>query len=185
MKIATIIGSLRAGSNHRAMFNFLAANPPAGVEFVEVDISTFNVYNGDVEAKGVPQDVRKASDIIHSSDGVLFFVPEYNYSMSGATKNAIDWISRVTQESTKTHAFALKPAGMISGGGGGRGLRAQANLRQAGVFLRLDFLALPEAMVNFFDSPKFTDGKLTDEATQNEIIKYATALKDHIISRRK
>jgi chromate reductase len=178
--IATFIGSLRKASSHRAMFNYAQQAAKAhGIELREVDISNFTLYNSDVEATGIPADVTAAAKAVETADALLFFSPEYNYSITGVLKNAIDWISRTPRVTPVPMAspFFRKTAGVISGGGGFKGLRSQVTLRQIGVFLQLDFMPLPEVGVALFEGQKIVDGKLVDPTTQKAIDDYVLALK--------
>jgi len=96
-KVVLISGSLRKMSTNTAAIKY-AANllPKDKFTFELLDYSDFTPYNGDVEeSKGVPENVKAVYAKIKAADAVIFGCPEYNYSVSGALKNMIDWVSRV------------------------------------------------------------------------------------------
>jgi NAD(P)H-dependent FMN reductase len=94
-KLVGISGSLRAGSYNTALLNAAAALAPEGVDFAIGTIRGIPVYDGDVETnEGIPAAVTALKDVIAGSDGVLLVTPEYNNSIPGAFKNAIDWTTR-------------------------------------------------------------------------------------------
>jgi len=102
--------------------------------------------------------VQAAQQKILAADGVVFASPEYNYSVSGVLKNAIDWLSRLTPQ-----PFAGKPMAVFGASGGPLGTaRAQYHLRQMMVFLDGRFVNKPEVMIGAAQT-KFVDGKFTDE----------------------
>src|SRR4051812_33896855 len=115
MKILILIGSLRKNSWNRKLavaYQELAASIGASssgssggsgasaddVEFVEGRFDTFPLYSEDIQSAGFPPDVLKLGEQIRSSDAVLFISPEYNYSVPGVLKNALDWISRLPNQ---------------------------------------------------------------------------------------
>ena len=114
------------------------------------DISQIPIFNQDLEGDKTPDSVLTLKKQISESNAVLFCCPEYNYSIPGVLKNAIDWASR----GVNGNAFAGKAAGVMSAGGGNGGSRAQYHLRQIGVFLDLHFLNKPEVTINWFAPPQ-------------------------------
>lgn len=130
--------------------------------------------NTDLEVQGTyPPAVEAFRAKIQEADSVLFASPEYNYSVTGPLKNAIDWASR------PPNVWAGKSAAIVSAGGGFGGGRAQYHLRQIGVFLDLHFINKPEFYLNAFQPPaKFdSDGNLIDEAAKEKLKEVLLALK--------
>ena len=97
--LAAIIGSLRADSFNRAVFEAAVQRTPDGHDLTELDISSVPFYDGDVEAAGDPAPVAALKRGVSEADGLVIFTPEYNRSVPAVTKNAIDWLSRLPGES--------------------------------------------------------------------------------------
>ena len=102
--VITICGSLRKGSLNRMLANTLPALAPAGMNIKASPTIEMPLYNADVQAAGWPPAAVALSDAIRAADGVIIVTPEYNYSMPGGLKNAIDWVSRIQDQ-----PFANKP----------------------------------------------------------------------------
>ena len=94
ISVLAICGSLRAGSYNRAALRTAIELKPPGMTIETADIGSFPLYNEDVRAQGFPPPVEKLRQQIKEADALLFATPEYNYSISGVLKNAIDWASR-------------------------------------------------------------------------------------------
>jgi len=157
IKLVAFCGSLRKGSfNRLALQAFIERLPQgASVETIEID---WPLYDADIQAQGFPDKVQAAQKAMLAADGIVFASPEYNYSVSGVLKNAIDWLSRMTPQ-----PFAGKPMAVFGASGGPLGTaRAQYHLRQMMVFLDGRFVNKPEVMIGAAPS-KFADGKFTDE----------------------
>ncbi len=166
-----ISGSLRkASTNTMLMRN--AAQIFGADTFIEGDIN-FPLYNGDLEeASGIPDAVQTLADQIASADAVIIATPEYNKAISGALKNALDWVSR-----TKGGPWNGKPVAIMSAAAGrAGGERSQFSLRLAMMAFRPHLLQGPEVLVanssNAFDA----DGKLQGEM----YIKLLTTLMDDL-----
>jgi chromate reductase len=162
--VITICGSLRKGSFNRIVMNALPALAPAGMSIKEAPpFSEFPLYNADIQnSTGFPAPVNTLVDAIRAADGVIFCTPEYNFSIPGALKNAIDWVSRVQNQ-----PFAGKPIALTSASPGPvGGARVQYDLRKCMVFLDALTLNKPEIFVNNCAS-RLDDktGKIADEAT--------------------
>ncbi len=157
MKVVGIVGSLRKDSIHRQIFNHYREISSDSFDLEEGVIAGIPMFDG--EDMGNAQ-VATLAEQISNADGVIFFSPEYNYSVSGALKNAIDWLSRVDPQ-----PFAGKPASIVGASPGNVGTaRMQYHLRQIGVFLDLRFLNKPEVMIaGVFNKVK--DGRIVDNAT--------------------
>jgi len=157
IKLVAFCGSLRKGSfNRQALQAFIERLPQgASAETIEID---WPLYNADIQAQGFPAPVQAAQQKLLAADGIVFASPEYNYSVSGVLKNAIDWLSRMTPQ-----PFAGKPMVVFGASGGPLGTaRSQYHLRQMMVFLDGRFVNRPEVMIGAAPS-KFADGKFTDE----------------------
>jgi chromate reductase len=160
IKLVAFCGSLRKASFNRMALQAFIERVPAGVTVETIEIGDWPMYDADVQAKGFPAPVQAAQQAILGADGVVFATPEYNYSVSGVLKNAIDWLSRMTPQ-----PFAAKPIGIMGATMGMLGTaRAQYHLRQMMVFLDGRPVNKPEVMIAQAQN-KFADGKLTDEGT--------------------
>src|SRR5205823_4895619 len=127
-------------------------------------------YDEDVRAQGLPEPVQRLRDAIAASDAILFATPEYNYSVSGVLKNAIDWASRPPSQ-----PFAGKPVSVVGASGGmGGTMRAQYHLRQMAVFLDMHVMNKPEVFVRTAGEKIDASGVLTDAATKK-------VLKEHLV----
>ena len=162
--VITICGSLRKGSYNRMVMNALPGLAPAGMSIKEAPpFSEFPLYNADIETStGVPQAVQKLADAIHSADGVIFVTPEYNFSIPGPLKNAIDWVSRVPNQ-----PFADKPVAIQSATGGPLGGgRMQYDLRRAMLFLNALTFGRPEIFIgNCSQRIDAQTGQIIDQQT--------------------
>jgi len=138
---------------------------PADASLEIFDISGFPLYNEDVKVQGFPEPVQKLREKIAQADGLVFATPEYNYSVSGVLKNAIDWASRPPEQ-----PFNDKPVAIMSASGGlFGGTRAQFHLRQIGIFLNMRFVNKPEVSIGGAAAKFDASGTLTDETTKGLI----------------
>ena len=173
MRILGIPGSLRAGSYNRALLRAAIDLAPEGME-VEIfeGLGEVPPFNQDVEEKGVPQPVSRLKQAMASADVLLISTPEYNYSIPGVLKNALDWASRPPKDSP----LAGKPVGLMGASGGGSGtMRSQLALRQ--VFVFTGCLVLPKPEVYVTRAPeKFVDGRLEDERTREHLARFLESL---------
>ena len=157
MKITAIIGSLRQNSIHRGIFESYKELAKEFFTLEEGVIRNIPLYNED---DGDNDIVHQLAEQIMHSDGVIFFAPEYNYSVPGVLKNAIDWLSRATPQ-----PFSGKSASIIGASPGQIGTaRMQYHLRQIGVYLNLHFLNKPEVMISG-SNDKIKNGIINDEST--------------------
>jgi chromate reductase, NAD(P)H dehydrogenase (quinone) len=165
MNIASICGSLRKGSYNRMLMNALAGLAPAGMSIKEApSFSEFPLYNADIQnTTGFPAAVGTLADVIRAADGVIVCTPEYNFSLPGGLKNAIDWLSRLPNQPFAGKPIALQSASPGPLGGG----RVQYELRRTMVFLDALTLNKPEIFVGGCAS-KFDEktGELKDEPTR-------------------
>ncbi len=174
MKLLAIVGSLRKDSVNKKAMKAFQEELPAGSEVEYADISNIPLYNQDDQEKAFPASVNKLSEQVRNADAVVFATPEYNYSVPGVLKNALDWVSRVPNQ-----PFNGKTAMILGASPGALGTaRAQYHLRQIGVFLNINFLNRPEIMIGSAYG-KFDDsGKLTDAPTREFLKKAGQALAD-------
>ena len=165
IRILGMSGSLRKGSYNSATLRAAAALAPQGTTIEIFDLSSIPLYNDDVRAAGYPPAVQDFRNKIEAADAILFVTPEYNYSMSGVLKNAIDWASRPPGP-----PLTRKPVGIMGATMGLWGTtRAQYHLRQCCVFLDLWPINKPEVLIAQAQT-KFNDkGELTDETTKKLI----------------
>jgi chromate reductase len=160
LKLIAFCGSLRKASFNRMALHAFIERLPAGVTLSTIEIGDWPLYNADIQAIGFPDKVQAAHKAMIEADGIVFVTPEYNYSISGVLKNAIDWLSRTTPQ-----PFGGKPIAMLGASGSIFGTaRAQYHLRQMMVFLDGRPVNKPEVMIGLAQT-RFTDGKLTDETT--------------------
>jgi len=164
INVVCICGSLRKASYNRMVMNALPALAPEGMKISEApSFADFSLYNVDAqEAGGVPAPVQKLADAVRAADGVIFNTPEYNFSIPGGLKNAIDWISRVPNQ-----PFAGKPVAIQSATNGPLGGgRMQYDLRRSMIFLDALAFGRPEIFIgNCSQKIDAKTGQITDEAT--------------------
>ena len=159
-RIGYFVGSLATGSINRVLAKSLIRLAPDNLEFTEIPIKDLPLYSWDYD-DDYPPEGRALKGAIEASDGILFVSPEYNRSIPGALKNAIDWASRPWGE----NSFAKKPTGIIGASPGGIGTAVmQSNMRSVLSFLNAPQLNAPEAYITF-DADSFgQDGECKDEA---------------------
>ncbi len=171
IKLVAFCGSLRKASFNRMALHAFIERVPAGTTVETIEIGDWPLYDADVQAKGFPDKVQAAQQKMLAADGIVFASPEYNYSVSGVLKNAIDWLSRMTPQ-----PFAGKPMAVFGASGGPLGTaRAQYHLRQMMVFLDGRFVHKPEVMIGAAPS-KFADGKFSDEVGSKLLTELGVAL---------
>ena len=100
IKLVAFCGSLRKGSFNRLALQAFIERLPQGASVETIEIGDWPLYNADVQAQGFPDKVQAAQKAMLEADGVVFASPEYNYSVSGVLKNAIDWLSRMSPSLT-------------------------------------------------------------------------------------
>lgn len=157
-----MLGSLRKGSYNAAIARALPGLAPEGVTISHLaSLGDFPLYNADVQAEGFPAAVTRMAEAIAKADGLIIVSPEYNYSMPGVLKNAIDWISRLPDQ-----PFANKPVAIQSASiGVFGGARMQYHLRQTLVFVNAAVLNGPEVMVGVAQNKVNAEGVLADKPT--------------------
>lgn len=173
LRILGICGSLRKGSFNRRLVQAAREELPEDARMELADIGAIPIYDGDVESAGLPAPVQALKQQIRSADALLIATPEYNYSVPGALKNALDWCSRPTQD----NPFRGKPLAIMGASQGLLGTaRAQYHLRQVALSLDLLVLNRPEVMVGQAESKFDAEGRLTDPKTRELVHKLMVAL---------
>jgi chromate reductase, NAD(P)H dehydrogenase (quinone) len=163
--ILGIAGSLRKGSYNRAALRAAQQLAPQGVKVEIFDLDGIPGFNQD-EERNPPVQVAELKARIRAADAILLVTPEYNYSVPGVLKNAIDWASRPYGES----AWDGKPVALMGASVGFTGTaRAQYHLRQSFVFLNMHPLNQPEVMIGSAQEKFDANGNLTDEKTRQVI----------------
>lgn len=156
--IAVVVGSLRKDSLNRRLAKAIERLAPADVTFTHVEIGDLPLYDQDNDDNPAPSVVRLKSEIKRAT-GVLFVTPEYNRSIPGVLKNALDLGSRPYGQS----AWAGKPAGIIGVSGGAIGTAlAQQHLRNILAYLDMPTLGQPEAFIQAKEGLFEADGSIGD-----------------------
>jgi chromate reductase len=174
MKVVGISGSLRKGSYNTAALRAAQGLAPEGMAIEAAEIGDLPLYNDDVRAAGYPPPAERFRAQLAAADAVLFVTPEYNYSVSGVLKNAIDWASRPPSQ-----PFDGKPVAIMGASGGLLGTaRAQYHLRQMLIFLNAYPINKPEVMIGQAQTKFDEAGNLTDEPTREFIRRLLESLRD-------
>ncbi|HSU48787.1 MAG TPA: NADPH-dependent FMN reductase [Arthrobacter sp.] len=160
-KIGYFVGSLASGSINRVLAKALIKLAPEELEFTEIPIKDLPLYSYDYDAD-FPPEGRALKEAIEAADGILFVSPEYNRSIPGALKNAIDWGSRPWG----TNSFARKPTGIIGASPGSIGTAVmQSSMRSVLSFLDAPQLNAPEAYITYKAGVFGDDGEVKDAST--------------------
>jgi chromate reductase len=163
LKILGVAGSLRVGSYNKALLRAAADLLPDGATLEIFELNDIPPFNQDLEMD-MPGKVKEFKSKIREADAILIATPEYNYSVPGVLKNAIDFASRPYGD----NPFNDKPVAIMSASPGMLdGARAQYHLRQVFVFLNMHPLNGPEVIVTFAQNKFDSNGNLTDENTRN------------------
>lgn len=172
IRILGIAGSLRKESFNRGALCAAQELAPEGVEIEIFDLDGIPGFNQDQEREP-PAIVAEFKKKIREADAIIFSTPEYNYSIPGVLKNAIDWASRPYGDS----AWDGKPAAIMGASGGNIATaRAQYDLRKSMVFLNMFPINKPEVMIGGAGDKFDAEGNLTDETTRDFIRKQVEAL---------
>ncbi|MBK7073105.1 MAG: NAD(P)H-dependent oxidoreductase [Myxococcales bacterium] len=171
MQLLGLAGSIRKGSHNRALLRAVGEHLPAGVTLTIFErLAELPTFDPDVHPDPEPVAAWKAA--LAAADGLVIATPEYNYSVPGVLKNAIDWASRPPP----TSPLRGKPVGMVSAAAGmSGGMRAQYHLRQILVYTDSPALMQPEVFVAR-PQDRFVDGVLTDAATKEHLTRFGAAL---------
>jgi len=156
--IAVLVGSLRQDSLNKKLARNLEELAPEGTRFTYVEVN-LPLYNTDLEAD-FPAEVQAAKDVVTGADGVLIVTPEYNRSVPGVLKNAMDWMSRPYGK----NAFDGKPLALAGASGGPVGTAvAQSDVRHVAGYLNMRLAGQPELYFNFANDKFDAEGKVVAE----------------------
>ncbi len=175
-QVGYFVGSLSSTSINRVLSKALIRLAPADLEFTEIPIGELPLYSPDYDAN-YPPEAGALKDAISASDAILFVSPEYNRSIPGALKNAIDWASRPWGQ----NSFDNMPAAVIGASTGQIGTAlAQQSLRGVLSFCNARQMTTPEAYIKY--SPEvFTDeGEVTNESTKEFLRNYMREFRIYI-----
>jgi chromate reductase len=175
-QVGYFVGSLASASINRTLSRALIRVAPSELAFVEIPIRDLPLYSYDYDAN-YPPEARALKETIASVDAVLFVTPEYNRSIPGPLKNAIDWASRPWGD----NSFTRKPSAVIGASIGAIGTAvAQQHLRSVLGFCNSPQMNAPEAYVQFKPG-LFTDtGEVTDESTAQFLRDFIQSFGDFI-----
>ncbi len=165
LHILGISGSLRKASFNSGLLRAAGEVLPSGMTLELADISQFPLFNEDLMATGIPEAVQRFKEQIRAADGILIATPEYNFSMTGVLKNAIDWASRPVN----TQPFNGKPLAMMGAGGRMGTTRSQQHLRQVAQYVNMIPMNRPEVMVQLARDKFDAEGNLTDAAVRQAV----------------
>lgn len=157
-KIAVFVGSLQDNSLNKKLARNLERLAPAGTIFDYIDVGALPLYNQDLEL-AFPRPARQAKQQVEQADGVLFVTPEYNRSVPGVLKNAIDWASRPWGH----NSFDGKPVGIVGATISPVGTAvAQSDLRHIAGYLNTKLMGLPELYLATASDKFDADGTIID-----------------------
>jgi chromate reductase len=177
-QVGYLVGSLASGSINRKLSKALVRLAPERFEFTEISFKELPLYSYDYD-NDYPDVARKFKDAIKASDAILFVTPEYNRSIPGGLKNAIDWASRPYG----ANAFTRKPSAVIGTSPGSIGTAlAQQSLKAVLSFCNSPQMNAPEAYVQFTPGLITDDGEVTVPSTEEFLRNYMAAF-DLFISR--
>ncbi|KQR76440.1 NADPH-dependent FMN reductase [Burkholderia sp. Leaf177] len=161
-KIAVVVGSIRRDSFNKQLAHALISLAPQDFSFEFLDIASLPLYSQDYDAD-FPEAARTMKQKISEADGLLFVTPEYNRSIPGVLKNALDWGSRPWGQS----AWANKPGALIGTSVGAIGTAlAQAHLRNVLAYLDVPLMGQPEMFIKHDESRIDSSGKIVNEDTR-------------------
>ena len=167
-KVGYFVGSLSSTSINRELAKALIRLAPEDLEFTEIPIRDLPLYSQDYDAD-FPPEARALKAEIAASDAILFVTPEYNRSIPGGLKNAIDWASRPWGD----NSFAQIPAAVIGTSAGQLGTAmAQQGLRGVLSFCNARQMTAPEAYIQYSPEIFPGDGEVTDESTKAFLTDY-------------
>ena len=176
-KVGYFVGSLSSTSINRELSKVLIKLAPEDLEFIEIPIGNLPLYSQDFDTN-YPPEAMALKDAIHHSQAVLFVTPEFNRSIPGALKNAIDWASRPWGQ----NAFDHIPAAVIGASIGQIGTAlAQQTLRNVLSFCNARQMTAPEAYIQYTPELFPGDGAVTDPATASFLSAYMSEFREHIM----
>jgi chromate reductase len=176
-KVGYFVGSLSSTSVNRELAKVLIRLAPEDLEFTEIPIRDLPLYSPDYDAN-YPPEAMALKEAVHQSQAVLFVTPEYNRSIPGALKNAIDWASRPWGQNSFDHI----PAAVIGASIGQIGTAlAQQSLRAVLTFCNARQMTAPEAYIEYTRQLFPGDGEVTDEPMKIFLASFMAEFRDHIV----
>src|SRR3954462_3384234 len=175
-KVGYFVGSLSSTSVNRELSQALIHLAPDDLEFVEIPIRDLPLYSPDYDAN-YPAEATALKDAVHQAQAILFVTPEYNRSIPGALKNAIDWASRPWGQNSFDHI----PAAVIGASIGQIGTAvAQQSLRGVLSFVNARQMTAPEAYIHFSPEVFGPNGEILVESTESFLRGFMAEFRDHI-----
>jgi chromate reductase, NAD(P)H dehydrogenase (quinone) len=176
-KVGYFVGSLSSTSINRELSKALIRLAPEDLEFTEIPIGNLPLYSPDHDSD-FPPEARALKEAIAASDAILFVTPEYNRSIPGALKNAIDWASRPWGQ----NSFDQIPAAVIGASGGQLGTAmAQQSLRGVLSFCNARQMTAPEAYIRYSPAIFPGEGEVADESTKAFLAKFMEQFRIYIV----
>ena len=176
-KVGYFVGSLSSTSINRILSRSLIRLAPKDLQFTELPIGNLPLYSPDYDVD-YPPEAMALKDAITGSDALLFVTPEYNRSIPGALKNAIDWASRPWGQNSFHHI----PAGVIGASVGPIGTAvAQQSLRSVLSFCNARQMTSPEAYIQYTPERFRDDGEVVDETTAGFLKDFMEEFRDHVM----
>lgn len=178
LKFVTLLGSLRKGSYNAMIARTLPKLAPEGITIEALpSIGDIPLYDADVQQEsGFPASIEKIAEQIRQADGVIIVTPEYNYSVPGGLKNAIDWLSRLADQPLAGKPVLIQTSSMGAIGGA----RCQYHLRQILVFLDAMVMNKPEFMGGVIQSKVDNQlGEVIEQATLDHLSGQLSAFSDY------
>jgi chromate reductase len=174
MNVLGISGSLREGSYNTMALRAAQKLAPQGMRIELAPLDDIPMYNDDVRSQGFPAPVQALKDKVRAADAVLLVTPEYNFSIPGVLKNALDWLSRPPEP-----PFDGKPVALMGASPGPVGTaRVQYHLRQVLVFMNTFTVNKPEVFISHAQTKFNAEGELTDETTAKFITDLLLSLRN-------
>jgi chromate reductase len=182
--VAAFAGSLRRKSHNRGLLRAASELAPDYMTINIVDLAPLPLYNGELDGPNKPDAVLKYLNQLEAADALLIACPEYNYSVTGVLKNALDWASR---QPKPDHPPAIqgKPAAIMGAGGRYGTVRAQQHLRYILLHNDVKVLNKPEIMVVRSGDAADSEGNIIDQTVRNQVEELVHALYKWTIQLRK
>lgn len=182
MKIIALSGALRRASYNTALLRAAVAMAPEGVSIELRTLHGIPLYDGDVEAQGIPEAVTKLREEIRAADALLIGTPEYNHSIPGVLKNSLDWLSRPSGEGARL--FGGRPTAVVGASPGGFGtVRSQAALLPVLHAFGSDLWMAGELLVSKAGAVFDADGHLVDDKVRGQLQTFVHGFVDFVRQR--